>query len=146
MSLAGYFGNRVDVSQRFGNMHHLVQLRARSEKGAILIHSVLAAVGNRYHAQLRAGLLAQHLPRHDIGMMFHTGDKDFVAFFQRRPPPAIGPQIDGLGSAARKDDFLAARSEEHTSELQSLMRISYSVFCLKNKTKTRKITRLTHHP
>src|SRR3546814_10644928 len=26
-----------------------------------------------------------------------------------------------------------ARSEEHTSELQSLMRISYSVFCLKNK-------------
>src|SRR3546814_16257542 len=28
------------------------------------------------------------------------------------------------------------RSEEHTSELQSLMRISYAVFCLKNKTKT----------
>src|SRR3546814_7296191 len=29
-----------------------------------------------------------------------------------------------------------ARSEEHTSELQSLMRISYAVFCLKKKTKT----------
>src|SRR3546814_1002418 len=29
------------------------------------------------------------------------------------------------------------RSEEHTSELQSLMRISYAVFCLKNKTKSR---------
>src|SRR3546814_4440205 len=28
-----------------------------------------------------------------------------------------------------------ARSEEHTSELQSLMRISYAVFCLKNKTR-----------
>src|SRR3546814_7957252 len=28
------------------------------------------------------------------------------------------------------------RSEEHTSELQSLMRISYAVFCLKKKTKT----------
>src|SRR3546814_4484251 len=28
---------------------------------------------------------------------------------------------------------VAIRSEEHTSELQSLMRISYSVFCLKNK-------------
>src|SRR3546814_7586140 len=28
----------------------------------------------------------------------------------------------------------SARSEEHTSELQSLMRISYAVFCLKNKT------------
>src|SRR3546814_10829843 len=30
-------------------------------------------------------------------------------------------------------DFLVARSEEHTSELQSLMRISYAVFCLKKK-------------
>src|SRR3546814_1581768 len=29
---------------------------------------------------------------------------------------------------------LSARSEEHTSELQSLMRISYAVFCLKKKT------------
>src|SRR3546814_3358705 len=33
-----------------------------------------------------------------------------------------------------------ARSEEHTSELQPLMRISYAVFCLKNKTKPS-----THH-
>src|SRR3546814_8658823 len=33
------------------------------------------------------------------------------------------------------------RSEEHTSELQSLMRISYAVFCLKQKKYTQKITR-----
>src|SRR3546814_8367486 len=33
------------------------------------------------------------------------------------------------------DDADAVRSEEHTSELQSLMRISYAVFCLKKKTK-----------
>src|SRR3546814_3644666 len=32
-------------------------------------------------------------------------------------------------------DNADARSEEHTSELQSLMRISYAVFCLKKKTK-----------
>src|SRR3546814_3600733 len=32
------------------------------------------------------------------------------------------------------------RSEEHTSELQSLMRISYAVFCLKKKKKTIRIT------
>src|SRR3546814_5940979 len=32
------------------------------------------------------------------------------------------------------------RSEEHTSELQSLMRISYAVFCLKKKTKDDKLT------
>src|SRR3546814_1782817 len=32
------------------------------------------------------------------------------------------------------------RSEEHTSELQSLMRISYAVFCLKKKNNTKKIS------
>src|SRR3546814_1884265 len=32
---------------------------------------------------------------------------------------------------------LAGRSEEHTSELQSLMRISYAVFCLKQKIRTK---------
>src|SRR3546814_4607319 len=32
-------------------------------------------------------------------------------------------------------DRIAGRSEEHTSELQSLMRISYAVFCLKKKNK-----------
>src|SRR3546814_2002193 len=56
--------------------------------------------------------------------------------------------IDKLSPAARaewtqkvawsyyieNDDANALRSEEHTSELQSLMRISYAVFCLKNKT------------
>src|SRR3546814_10654640 len=34
---------------------------------------------------------------------------------------------------------MAARSEEHTSELQSLMRISYAVFCLKRKNNKRRI-------
>src|SRR3546814_6232788 len=38
---------------------------------------------------------------------------------------------------ADEGDFVkAGRSEEHTSELQSLMRISYAVFCLKKKTST----------
>src|SRR3546814_5555773 len=36
----------------------------------------------------------------------------------------------GMRTAVRR----RSRSEEHTSELQSLMRISYAVFCLKNKT------------
>src|SRR3546814_10059987 len=35
--------------------------------------------------------------------------------------------------AMRKDRSTRKRSEEHTSELQSLMRISYAVFCLKKK-------------
>src|SRR3546814_6459728 len=38
-----------------------------------------------------------------------------------------------LGQSARQYDGVGSRSEEHTSELQSLMRISYAVFCLKKK-------------
>src|SRR3546814_5122698 len=46
----------------------------------------------------------------------------------------------GLGSKSKRSyqaraSSSLARSEEHTSELQSLMRISYAVFCLKKKTK-----------
>src|SRR3546814_4886629 len=39
----------------------------------------------------------------------------------------------GRADVAEDLDNLDLRSEEHTSELQSLMRISYAVFCLKNK-------------
>src|SRR3546814_4830690 len=40
--------------------------------------------------------------------------------------------------------FTAARSEEHTSELQSLMRISYAVFCLKKKRQHNKYKNTNH--
>src|SRR3546814_4389946 len=45
------------------------------------------------------------------------------------------PLING----ARGQLNASIRSEEHTSELQSLMRISYAVFCLKKKKKTTKV-------
>src|SRR3546814_2627525 len=43
-----------------------------------------------------------------------------------------------------RDLILAPRSEEHTSELQSLMRISYAVFCLKKKTSKHKKSTTRH--
>src|SRR3546814_1426598 len=44
------------------------------------------------------------------------------------------------------EDHQQVRSEEHTSELQSLMRISYAVFCLKKKKKKKlTLTTKTHH-
>src|SRR3546814_6986224 len=47
----------------------------------------------------------------------------------------VGVNLDLVGI----DDGRTLRSEEHTSELQSLMRISYAVFCLKKKTKQDKL-------
>src|SRR3546814_3371204 len=54
-------------------------------------------------------------------------------------PLAVARTVVVLGGAAVLLGFLIGpiltRSEEHTSELQSLMRISYAVFCLKKKKK-----------
>src|SRR3546814_1478607 len=80
------------------------------------------------------------------------GDKAFYApgpdFVQVPPQPAFFEQVNyyrtclhelthptGHSSRLGRDLLNAFRSEEHTSELQSLMRISYAVFCLKKKTK-----------
>src|SRR3546814_414739 len=48
--------------------------------------------------------------------------------------PALKERIAGLKVLRDQARADADRSEEHTSELQSLMRISYAVFCLNNKT------------
>src|SRR3546814_6268993 len=61
--------------------------------------------------------------------MTNHGYKLFALQFVRAAP-------DGEWRGANR--FLNARSEEHTSELQSLMRISYAVFCLKKKKKKTK--------
>src|SRR3546814_10746638 len=62
------------------------------------------------------------------------GDGDGHAPAQRSPGEAgaeIGEQM--IGGQAGERRLVERRSEEHTSELQSLMRISSAVFCLKKK-------------
>src|SRR3546814_7199749 len=87
----------------------------------------------RYERHLRTG---QALP---------AETRDYIAQLAKVPatpsmPPAVlsGTRLffplGGAENAARKEP--EPRSEEHTSALQSLMRISYAVFCLKKKTRT----------
>src|SRR3546814_3993024 len=57
----------------------------------------------------------------------------------RAPKVKVGDQViygQYSGSAYKLEGVEYKRSEEHTSELQSLMRISYAVFCLKKNNKT----------
>src|SRR3546814_8073462 len=60
-----------------------------------------------------------------------TGDKDIRESSGHGTTLALSRTF-----RARVNPSRTARSEEHTSELQSLMRISYAVFCLKKKTQT----------
>src|SRR3546814_2311852 len=89
------------------------------------------------------------------GALEHTVFKCLVRFLSPTDEPRVFDRNSGLGGEADNDllvpccepsslrmpekkaaDYFALsrdRSEEHTSELQSLMRISYAVFCLKKK-------------
>src|SRR3546814_1412053 len=51
------------------------------------------------------------------------------------PRPRSPCNVQGVDPRADQGRMKSPRSEEHTSELQSLMRISYAVFCLKKKKK-----------
>src|SRR3546814_5216096 len=78
------------------------------------------------------------------GNFFDLTDEDFRRVFQ-----IFTVSFAALARAVIPDMRAAGwRSEEHTSELQSLMRISYAVFCLKKKKsktkKTRHNNRSTH--
>src|SRR3546814_3562811 len=75
--------------------------------------------------------------RQQRGLALRPGISDIspMASFARSPLTAV------LGPTNTGKTYLAVermRSEEHTSELQSLMRISYAVFCLKKKTQEHK--------
>src|SRR3546814_1558069 len=97
--------------------------------------AVIAAVGGKVEGD-RQPLL----PRRQIaaieGVRFLGGGKSRILPDGPRPPGIHA----GLHPARERSDSGQAgvvghvlRSEEHTSELQSLMRISYAVFCLKKK-------------
>src|SRR3546814_3401455 len=73
----------------------------------------------------------------------HAIDERLAACVNIAPPCAsifrwrdVVETADEVTAIFKTTIALASRSEEHTSELQSLMRISYAVFCLTKKTKS----------
>src|SRR3546814_6080690 len=58
-----------------------------------------------------------------------------------RMPPMKAKDVIRIGRSRSR----AARSEEHTSEIQSLMRISYAVFCLKTKINDKQYNTAQNH-
>src|SRR3546814_4338546 len=98
-------------------------------------------VGDRHRQATRAGPVAVHVQfaerriavEHFEGCLFIEMT---LETFRRRILDRILAAIlgDQAGTSARRLNAIQCNnsSEEHTSEIQSLMRISYAVFCLKN--------------
>src|SRR3546814_7210820 len=94
----------------------------------------------------------QQLRRNQVGhVVFNGPDQENDALLEQTRIDVIGKLATGKLLDNHRDQaacgldvrvllikriagHVSQRSEEHTSELQSLMRISYAVFCLKNKT------------
>src|SRR3546814_8974645 len=73
-------------------------------------------------------------PHHALGQEVEERvDGEVAAAVPAGTPPVLGEIVREEG---RRDHRSNLRSEEHTSELQSLMRLSYAVFCLKTQNKT----------
>src|SRR3546814_5852273 len=116
-------GRRADDVEGVVDVRHPMAQR--------IVHRVLQRLRSRND---RDHLRAQQLHAEDVGLLpLHVlrAHEDLAFHAEQRG--------DGRGRDAR--------SEEHTSELQSLMRISYAVFCLKKKNKKHTMYKLvkTHN-
>src|SRR3546814_6654944 len=99
-----------------------------------LAHCPRRAAG-RQHMVGAAAIVAQRLGRpvaqeHRAGRLYAI--EPCARLAQRQDQVLGGVAVADLERGGQRVDL---RSEEHTSELQSLMRISYAVFCLKKKKK-----------
>src|SRR3546814_6157844 len=111
-------------------MRKLVAALIAREENALVLREI---------AERADGLLRRMRQRHriatarghdiDIGDTGAVAGEDQLAVIGRPGQAADRVRVHPLL------DRVASRSEEHTSELQSLMRISYAVFCLKKKYK-----------
>src|SRR3546814_3456303 len=72
----------------------------------------------------------------EMDSMFRTRGTGISSDMESTIVPQLLVEIDGV------ETLKNVRSEEHTSELQSLMRISYAVFCLKKKKEIKNIIHL----
>src|SRR3546814_5107044 len=98
-----------------------------------------AQVADAVHEDAAGGIEAAHVHR------VAGGGVAVLADVERAHAGAVAQRLGERGRALLVEQVAADRSEEHTSELQSLLRISYAVFCLNNKKRTKNTLSETEH-
>src|SRR3546814_4259354 len=85
--------------------------------------------------ELRQHVCRGHAGRRRGAAVPELGQGELPLVLAARPEGLLADQVNGDFTLVERQHARArgGRSEEHTSELQSLMRISYAVFCLKKK-------------
>src|SRR3546814_7787886 len=143
----------------------LGRMRSKSPSAALSRHRLIGRVENVALARINLARDAgnEHVAALKSQRAFERRDQVAVVVLVRERVALVGevPRIASmLGGVLRRDDpaiidqfakgdgldnHRLFRSEEHTSELQSLMRISYAVFCLKTKKPTQNDKKTKYH-
>src|SRR3546814_8601306 len=112
--------DRLDIDERVGGVGGAFEIDQRDP----------ARIGLGEHCvDFRAAGPGGKIEKMNAELAEHARDQRFGGGIER---PRVDDRVAGLDHRER--------SEEHTSELQSLMRISYAVFCFTQKTRRRVIT------
>src|SRR3546814_3425725 len=90
-------------------------------------------MGGRVGERAGAACAARRIPNNPPGLAFHDRARNLAGMFGLLKPRVPVRKRFSATVSARLEANAAVRSEEHTSELQSLMRNPYAVFCLKKK-------------
>ena len=100
--------HRHDRAERVGDVREREQASARTDEALEGCEVHFAGLRDRNHLELRAGLLADELPRHDVGVVLQRRNQDLVAGLQPRSRVALRDQVDRFGRAADEDDLAAS--------------------------------------
>src|SRR3546814_502762 len=150
-AIAGFLGGRidnlmmriVDVLYSLPFMFFVIMLMVVFGRNIFLIFVALGAVEWLTMARIVRGQTIAVKRKEFIEAAQAGGVSNTKIIFRHVIPNVLGPVIVymtlTIPQVILTESFLSflglGRSEEHTSELQSLMRISYAVFCLKKKKK-----------
>ena len=84
-------------------------LRSRIQKLLELIEDQFAAPVDRSHAQPRALFFTEDLPRHDIRVMLHARDQNFIARTHLSAAVGLRDEVNRFGGASHENDFFGRR-------------------------------------
>jgi hypothetical protein len=111
-------GRRVDGPEGVRHVAERDDAGAVAEQLLVHVHPQFAGIRHRHDAQHRAGRLARHLPRHEVGVVLENRHHDLVAGAEQRAGIGLRDQVDRLGRAADEDDLARLASvQEGPDEL-----------------------------
>jgi hypothetical protein len=109
---ASDLGHGVDRAQDVGHVDGPDEPHAAvGQAGVELVERELPVVVDLQVADLRADLLAQELPGHDVGVVLHLGEHDRVARADVAAAPGVSHEVDRLRGVLREDRLLRRRAQ-----------------------------------